>query len=116
MKKKVVSEDEGIVIIRDEFAEWEADDPTFGGMREGVRLEEIYKDIRERMHELYNNRFRHQAPIDDVALFAELIAEVTLPREEEVGRIVRINAGKEKHKPEEEDALVEAAEEFLAFE
>jgi hypothetical protein len=45
-KKKVVDAEEGIVIIHDELAECESADPTFGGMREGARLEEIYKEIK----------------------------------------------------------------------
>jgi hypothetical protein len=115
-KKKVVDAEEGIVIIHDELAECESADPTFGGMREGARLEEIYKEIKAKLLDLYSERFRHQPPKDDTALFAELLDELNLPREKEIGRIIKIIAKKERHQPEEEDALVEAGEEFLAFE
>lgn len=115
-EKEVDMDDEKPVILVDELAEWEAEDPTFGGMREAARLERVYERLVERLRELYRERFRTSLPADDEQLFKEIVDEVVLPREAELRRLIAIVKRKERFSEGEEERLLDAAEEFLRTE
>ncbi len=110
------ADDEQVVIIRDELAEVEADDPTFAGMRSGARLEEAYPDFIKQLRELHRNRFRHAPPADPIDLFEELAGELLLPGEEELRLYLTRMKANEHFTIDEEEKILKALESFTARE
>ncbi len=102
------------VIIVDEFAEIEAADPTFAGMRTRARLEEAYARVRKALLDAYERRFRHQAPASDVALYQELERELVIPHEALIRKLVYGMKEEQRLSAEDEEAILAVVEEFLA--
>ncbi len=109
-EKAIEWSDEQPVIIHDELAEVEADDPTFAGMRAGARLEEAYPRVIAALREQHRDRFRHQPPADPLDLFEELAGEVLLPGEEALRTLLVRTKEKGGFSPEEEERIMAAVE------
>jgi len=108
------ADDDQIVIIHDELAEAEADDPTFGGMR-GNEIEEAFEQAVAQLRELHRDRFRHNPPTDPLVLFEELASELVLPGEEELRLLITKSQENEHFSVEEQERVVKAVQRFRAL-
>lgn len=111
--EKVDFADERNVVLVDEIAEIEIDDPTFGGMREEARLEQAFERVVAALRERYQERFRHQPPADEMSLFTELAEELILPHEQHIHKLFRIMKRKERFMKQEEKEILDIIDDFL---
>ncbi len=112
-KKADAAAEERKVVIVDELAEFLAEDPTFGGLREDAPTEIAHAKAVAALRELHQQRFRHAFPTDDALLFDELANEVDLPHEALIRRLLTC---KKEHTPltdEEEEKILKIIEEFV---
>lgn len=100
------------VIIVDELAEVEAEDPTFAGLRSMDALEDAYERVKEALRNAHLARFRHAPPAATLELFRELTDEVTLPHGEAVRRMIAIVDEGATCTPEERLELLGIVDEF----
>ncbi len=107
-KKDIEFDDEQVVVIHDELAEIESEDPTFGGMREGARLEEAYPQMLAGLKEMHLDRFRHGVPADPVDLFDELADELHFPEEEYLRIFITKSKANERFSDFEEKRILAA--------
>ena len=77
------------VIIVDEFADVEADDPTFAGMRQDP-LEEAAARLTRALREMHLDRYRHAPPKRGSDILAALVDELDLPHEQELARLLEV--------------------------
>jgi hypothetical protein len=106
-------DEEPRIIIVDDLPEVRAEEPTFAGMREERGLEDAYHEVVAELRRLYDERYRNPPPADARELFAELDNEVFLPQGQAIGRLIRVIHNNEGCAPDEEEALLRAAAEFL---
>jgi|GEM_PF-3361741 len=107
-EKAIEWDDDKPVVIRDELAEVEADDPTFAGMRAGALLEETYPDVLAALKSQYLDRFRHQPPADPLDLFEELANEIILPGEGDLRLFISKMKANERFSDQEERHIMRA--------
>ncbi|RME30691.1 hypothetical protein D6789_04905 [Candidatus Woesearchaeota archaeon] len=100
------------VIIVDELAEVEAEDPTFAGMRSMNALEDAYERVKVSLREAHQSRFRHKAPDAPRDVFRELVNEVTLPHQAAIERLLLINEGEAAATAEERAAILAIIDDF----
>ncbi len=113
-KRSATPAEEPPVIIIDELAEVEAEDPTFAGLRSADALEDAYERVKQALREAYHDRFRHHCPPAVREVFRELAAEVTLPHETLIERLILVNEGEAACTPEERERILAVIDDFCA--
>ena len=63
MSEKIDIADERSVVLVDELAEIESEDPTFGGIHNAARLEHAFPFVRDALREAYITRFQNRPEI-----------------------------------------------------
>ncbi len=109
------SDDTRPVLIVDELAEYQAVEPLFAGMLEEQErlLQDACARVVSRLRERYAERYRNDAPEEDVTVFAELAGEVFIPHETLIGKLVESVERKKRIPDEEHTAILNAVTEFL---
>lgn len=94
-------------------ADEQADEPDDESIFSGVEpLAQGYERVKEALQRAYADRFKGVVPESPKELFFELSSEVTLPHEQEIGLLVRIMEEDEEYDEAQEEAILEAIDDF----
>lgn len=111
-KEDAVVQEEKVVVV-DELAEFLAEDPTFGGLREDAPIAVAHGKVVAALRELHQQRFRHAFPADDALLFDELANEVNLPHEALIRRLLTSKKENAPLTDEEEKKILKVIGDFV---